>query len=172
MDPRSVFQYFARGLPPRDIPYKDLHDDEIELVLRHYGPGSDYVGGLPSWQFAIRRLGERRNVGMCDLRVGWSDEILYAGHIGYRILLPYRGHGYAERASRLLLALAERVGMEEVLITCDPDNAPSRRTLEKLNGRFEGIVTVPEKTVAYELGDREKCLFYYESAAFALPPSA
>lgn len=168
----SIFRYFTLGLPPRDIYYDDLTDGVIELSLRHYGPGSDYVGGLPSWQFVIRRKGERRTIGLCDLRVGWEDAILYAGHIGYRILLPYRGHGYAERAARLLLALADRIGMEEVLITCDPDNAPSRRTLEKLQGRYEGIIDIPEGTVAYSTGERQKCLFYYDPAAFALAEPA
>lgn len=154
------------------VRYDDLSDGIVQLRLRRYGSGSDYVGGLPCWFFSMVRVSDGRFVGLCDLRVGWREEIAYAGQIGYRVFLPYRGNGYAERASRLLLAFADRIGMTEILITCNPDNLPSRRTLERLNGRFSGIVQVPKDTPAWEAGDREKCQFYYQSGDYPLPALA
>lgn len=146
----------------------DLHDGTVMLQLRSYAYGSDYVGGLPSYFFAIREdraFGAR--MGLCDLRVGDTPELFYAGQIGYRVHAIYRGQGYARKATRLLLALAHRLDMEEILITCDPDNIASRKTLEGLGGRFAGIVTVPAESVCYASGDREKCQFYFLTKPYA-----
>lgn len=166
---------FFRGQFRQTVPqvcHDDLTDGVLYLRLRKYGRGSDYVGQLPCWFFTIVRASDGRAVGLCDLRVGWCEEIAYAGHIGYRVFTPYRGHGYAERASRLLLAFAARIDMDEILITCNPDNLPSRRTLERLDGEFAGIVQVAQDTPAWRAGDREKCQFYYQSSAYPLPDEA
>ena len=37
----------------------------------------------------------------------------------------HRGHHYAGKACKLLFQLAQRHGMEYVIITCNPDNYPS-----------------------------------------------
>ncbi|WP_244918731.1 GNAT family N-acetyltransferase [Paenibacillus dendritiformis] len=39
---------------------------------------------------------------------------------------------------RLLLAEARRIGLREVLLTCDEDNMASRRVIEKNGGRLTG----------------------------------
>ncbi len=166
---RFFREQFANTVP--QVCHDDLSDGVLYLRLRRYGRGSDYVGKLPCWFFSMVRTSDDRVVGLCDLRVGWSEEIAYAGQIGYRVFKAYRGHGYAERASRLLLAFAARIDMEEILITCNPDNLPSRRTLERLDGRFSGIVQVPRGTPAWQAGDREKCQFYYHSSDYPLPLS-
>lgn len=153
---------FGRETPP-DVSIDDLDDGVIRLKLRRYGTGTDYVGALPCWFFVMISVKTGQHVGTCDLRQGWREEIAYAGHIGYRVFTPFRGNGYAERASRLLLKLAYRLKMEEILITCNPDNLPSRRILEKLDGDFSGIVQVPKGTPAWLSGDREKCQFFYQS---------
>ncbi len=158
----------ARTASLPDVPYEDLRDDTLYLRFRRYGPGSDYVGRVPCYFYSMVRMEGHQVVGTCDLRVGWNNDILMAGHIGYRVFHAFRGHGYAEHAARLLLALAHRLDMQEVLITCDPDNGPSRRTLEKLDGRYVGIAQVPEGSAAWRAGNREKCQFYYKSADFAL----
>lgn len=156
------------GKPDRpEILYEDLATDDLQLVLTRYNYGSAYVGRLPCWFFSIYNQ-DRDLMGMCDLRWGWAEEIAYAGHIGYRIFPSYRGHGYAQAAARLLLGFAYRLKMETVLITCDPDNAPSRRTLENLKGRFDGIAEVPRGTPAWRSGDREKCQFWYKTANYKL----
>lgn len=166
---RFMTRFQALDKSTVDVP--TLNDGIIELKLISYQKGSEYVGYLPSYFFSIRQAKDTRiEVGRCDLRVGMSPEIPYAGHIGYRVWVSQRGRGYAGKASRLLMAFAHQLGMEEVLITCDPDNIPSRRTLEKLNGRFDGVVAVPESSPCFEAGDREKCQFWYQTKDFLDAP--
>lgn len=145
-----------------------LTDGLIRLRLIAYQNGSDYVGYLPTYYFSIVKAENPYiEVGRCDLRIGEAPEIKYAGHIGYRIHVSHRGRSYAKKASKLLLGFAHELGLERILITCDPDNVPSRKTLEGLDGQYEGIVTVPRDSACYRAGDRLKCQFWYDTKAFA-----
>lgn len=161
----AFFKNLLHPLHAQDTTH--LCDGEIRLLLRQYQWGSAYVGGLPSYFFSIVDAQEMRlELGRCDLRVGWHEELLYAGHIGYRVHTPYRGHHYAAKASRLLLHFAGELGLEECIITCDPNNVPSRRTLEGLGGELRATVEVPRASACYAAGDRAKCQFYYRTADF------
>jgi len=101
-----------------------------------------------------------QHIGRIRLRVGWNDDIIkFAGQIGYAVEPAFRGRRYAERACRLILPLARRHGLEQLWITCQPDNLASRRTLERLGAECAGIVDVP---VGYPLDaglERRKMCF-------------
>ena len=98
--------------------------------------------------------------GNVSLRVGnaW-DILLYLGHIGYGVNPSFRGHRYAERATRLVLPLARAHGLETLWITCNPDNHPSRRTCERLGAEMVEIVPVPSDYFLYHIGERWKCRY-------------
>jgi tagatose 1,6-diphosphate aldolase len=68
------------------------------------------------------------------------------------VLPVFRGHHYAERATRLLLPLARAHGMSELWITCSPNNPASRRTIERLGAGYVETVDVP---TTYPLPDGE-----------------
>lgn len=158
------FSQWLTSRPPLTIAIeREIRDGHLCLVLSKYVYGSDYVGYLPSYFFLIKEEATGEIVGQCDLRIGDNETIPYAGHIGYRIYAPYRGKGYAQRASRILLNLAHNLGIEDILITCDPDNLPSKKTLENLEGTYHGSFMVPEGHVCYKAGDREKCRFTYKT---------
>ena len=147
-----------------------LTDGEIALVLRHYQWGSAYVGGLPSYYFKIVDANDRhKELGNCDLRVGSHPELVYSGQVGYRVHKQHRGNHYAAKATRLMLHFAYELGMRECIITCDPDNQPSRRTLAGLGGELRATVTVPETSACYKAGDRAKCQFYFNIRDFYDP---
>jgi predicted acetyltransferase len=98
--------------------------------------------------------------GGVSLRVGREFELkMYLGHVGYHVFPPARGHHYAERAVRLLLPLARDHGMNEVWITVNPDNLPSRRTCERLGAKFIEIVNLPPDNLLYQRGETRKCRY-------------
>lgn len=103
-----------------------------------------------------------RPVGGCNLRLGHSDALYYAGNIGYKIDEPYRGRHYAGKACQLLFALARRQGMEYLIITCTPDNQASRKTCEWLGGELLEIAELPEDSdMRVEDGETRKCIYRF-----------
>lgn len=132
---------------------------DIRLEAHHAKtPGHPY----DSYDFGIYEHDMDTRVGYCDVRIGMNEELYYAGNIGYRINPPYRGHGYAYEACRLLFPLAhEKYGMDELLITCSPDNIPSNKTIQKLGCRYLTCVDVPEWHWLYQRGEKRKNIYRY-----------
>lgn len=61
----------------------------------------------------------------------------YGGHIGYDVRPSARRQGHATRMLQLALPWCRMLGIDPVLVTCDEDNEPSRRVIEKAGGVFE-----------------------------------
>lgn len=53
--------------------------------------------------------------------------------------------------------------MSYLYITCNPDNIPSRKTLEYLKGELLEIAELPEDSdMRVNDGDTEKCIFKFD----------
>jgi tagatose 1,6-diphosphate aldolase len=127
-------------------------------------PADPARGRVPAYHFWMR-VDEGFNLsvtiaGGIGLRVGRTRDLeMFAGQIGYHVYPPARGHHYAERACRLLMPLARAHGLSPIWITCNPDNAPSRRTIERLGGELIDTVPIPKDHEFYSRGEREKCRY-------------
>lgn len=147
----------------------ELGDEEFKLVLRETMPAM--AERCPAYRFEMRRRADGARLGRIELRVGRTQDLfLYTGHIGYRVEAPFRGRRYAARSCRLLAPLAMRHGLPELWITCDPDNAASRRSCELAGASFEGIVTLPTQHVFYIAGSRAKCRYRLALPLAESPP--
>jgi RimJ/RimL family protein N-acetyltransferase len=135
-------------------------------------PGDAAKGRVPHYDFWMRLHDAPREPGgvpvpppvrmggTITLRVGTTPALeRYYGHIGYHVFPPARGRHLAERACRLLLPLARRHGLRTLWITCDPANAASRRTCERLGMHFVETVAVPPTDPLYARGERAKCRY-------------
>lgn len=61
--------------------------------------------------------------------------------LGYAFRREAWGRGIATEASRAIVAMAfDVLGLRRVWASCDPDNAGSRRVLEKVGMRIEGLL--------------------------------
>ena len=77
-------------------------------------------------------------VGFLALRTRLNDWLLNeGGHIGYSVRPSRRQEGHATRALGLAVRRAAELGIERALVTCDDDNAPSARTIERNGGVYE-----------------------------------
>ena len=88
-------------------------------------------------------------------------QILVVGVIGLRrcVYPPARGNAYAERSCRLLLPLARRHGLRSLWITCNPDNAASRRTCERLGAVYVDTLPIPPEEPLFARGETHKCRY-------------
>lgn len=79
-------------------------------------------------------------VGFLNLRHVLNDFLLEeGGHIGYSIRPAARRRGHASAALGLAVAAAARLGIARALVTCEEDNAASRRTIEANGGVLEDV---------------------------------
>lgn len=138
-----------------------LKSDELWLRLDKTVEGDPARDWVPAYHFSICDLQGNR-MGTCDLRIGWNQKLYYGGHIGYRIEEEFRGRHYAGKACLLLFELAKRHGMGRLIITCNPDNLPSRRTCEYAGGELLEIAELPEDNdMRIEDGETEKCIYQF-----------
>ncbi len=136
-------------------------DGQIDLIPLHITPPSPGLGFGHEQIWRIALHDHRREIGQISYRDGESRCVYYYGHIGYHIDEPWRGNHFAEKACRLITGEIRMSGKTSVVITCDPDNIPSRKTCEHLGCELESTVKVPEDIrEKYEIGP-VKCRYIW-----------
>ena len=135
-------------------------NEEIQLLLEKTVEADPAKDWLPAYHFSICDMAGSR-MGTCDLRIGHNESVYYGGNIGYRVEEPYRGNHYAGKACRLLFHLARRHGMDRLVITCNPDNFPSRKTCEYAGGILREIADLPEDNDMRRDGETRKCIYEF-----------
>jgi tagatose 1,6-diphosphate aldolase len=146
----------AEKFPP---PPDDLFFGQVRLRFVRIIPGDpparDFV---PAYNFRILAA-DGLDVGHINFRVGDTEHVrVCAGHIGYEILEPFRGHGYALQACQAIAPFV-RSFYKAVTITCDPDNRASIRTIERLGASFTDEVPVPSYDPHFQRVSRSKKRF-------------
>ena len=143
---------------------KHLYKGEIvDLVERARVSEKASFDGVPTVFYDIYVSGSNLKVGKCDLRLKNDGFMYYYGNVGYNIKESYRGHHYAYYACKVLFKIAkEEFGLNELIITCNPDNDASYKTLKRLGGKLVEIAQIPYDHELYEKGDRFKCIFRFK----------
>ncbi len=140
---------------------KSYSNDVIEIRLASRFK-SGWINRYETYYFDIFLKGTRTRVGYIDLRMGYSEFLYYLGNVGYRIYEEYRGNHYAYQACQLLFACAKDLQIPYLIITCSPDNVASKKTLEKLEGKYMGEKKVPISHPMYLQGEKIKCIYRYD----------
>lgn len=113
--------------------------------------------------YNIIQLSNNKNIGYIDIRPTITPYLYYFGQIGYHIYPEFRGNNYAYKACLLLFELAKKeYNLNEIIITCSPDNIPSLKTLNKLNGELIETIEVPKDHELYYRKEKIKCIFKYD----------
>ncbi len=74
-------------------------------------------------------------IGTLTIRHTLNEKLEHVGgHIGYDIRPAKRGRGYGKEILRLGLKRAKGIGINNVLITCDLENIPSKKIIEANGG--------------------------------------
>lgn len=113
------------------------HQDPVAYAetLRDWGEGKSLPDGFVRTDVFWIVL-EDVVVGECHVRHALTPELeKIGGNIGYQIHPDYRNRGIATFALRKALGVTARIGMQEALVTCAPDNGASIRVIEKCGGR-------------------------------------
>ncbi len=109
------------------------HADTLDGLRMDLEQGEEARTG---WFITLRGSGEV--IGDCGWRGGPDED--GEAEIGYGLAAPYRGLGYgAEAVEGLIGWCREQPGARRLSATVLPDNAPSRRLLERLGFRPDGL---------------------------------
>ncbi|WP_323610585.1 GNAT family N-acetyltransferase [Erysipelothrix enhydrae] len=102
-----------------------------------------------------------RYVGRCEYRNEHGRDLWYYGNIGYIIYPPYRGHNFAYHACVALFDIVKSVkpGLPELIITCNPDNIASKKTILKLGGNYHSTIDIMADHELFKLGETSKEIY-------------
>lgn len=142
---------------------KPYIEGEIKLKERYRTNEVTSYDGVPTVYYDILNIENETKVGTIELRLSVKDDAYYYGHIGYNIIRQYRGNHYAYKACKLLFEIAKNeFNMDELIITCSPENLASYKTLKKLDGELIDFVEVPKNHLLYMNGEKTKYIFRYK----------
>lgn len=142
---------------------KPHRGEKVYLIEKYRTDEKSSFDGVPTVYYEIYENETHRRVGSLDLRLSIEGEMYYYGHIGYSIAKQYRGHNYAYYACKIAFEIAKNeFNMDELIITCSPENIASYKTLKKLNGELIDHVEVPREHLLYSLGEKTKYIFRYK----------
>jgi predicted acetyltransferase len=105
------------------------------------------AGKVPQVDFFLLRDGATI-LGWSGLRLRLTPNLEdIGGHIGYRIRPTERRKGYGTRILAMTLAEARKLGLSDLLLTCDSDNIGSRRIIERNGGQLASESVSPQSGV-------------------------
>lgn len=143
-DEETEFQRAVAAVPADNPTFLHFHRPGMSLVeyldaLRTRAPGIDPTPGREVPSTFLFAFVDGRIVGRASIRHTLDHPAgQMTGHIGYAVLPEFRGRGHATEILRLAIGHArEHLGIQRVLLTCDPDNHASARVIEKNGGVFE-----------------------------------
>jgi predicted acetyltransferase len=106
-----------------------------------------------------------RIVGRVSIRHRLTDFLeRVGGHIGYVVVPEFRRRGHATAILRLAVQLAHnKLGLDQVLVTCDDDNIGSIKTIENNGGVLESVISGPDL-------DKPKRRYWIDARRFDVTP--
>jgi predicted acetyltransferase len=132
------------------LAYRKINDEhyfsKYKKALENFQDYLNYLyncsqgNGLPQGEVITSTfwlIDDKEVVGVVRIR---HQEVDCAGHIGYDISPDYRNRGYGFQILKLALKKAIKIGIEEVILTCNIDNMASKKIIEKNNGKLLGTV--------------------------------
>ena len=143
----------------------EYSDGVIDLIPMHIGAPNRELGFGHEQIWKITLHNEKQEIGQISYRDGESRCVYYYGHIGYHIDHPFRGRHFAYRACRLIEQEIRLSGKTSAVITCDPDNEPSKKTCTRLGCLFERVTDVPEDIYQRFEISRQKCRYIWHLTA-------
>jgi predicted acetyltransferase len=130
----------------RALSISELERNFVEFVARErsHAEGKNLPDGyVPSTEFWL--IDGSEYIGHVSIRHQLTEHLReIGGHIGYDVRPSKRRQGYGKKILELALQKAKEMGIEKVRITCDVDNVPSRKIIERNGGVLDSEIPNPE----------------------------
>ena len=111
---------------------------ETVAKLKAWSFGEELDGWVPSSTLFL--ISNDRILGNYNLRHELTDALMiYGGSCGYSVRPTERRNGYATKMLGHAKRLGKELGLGRMLLTCNPDNTGSVRTIEKNGGVLQDV---------------------------------
>jgi len=117
--------------------HTDDYDKWLETVTKNANKETVNPSTVVSDVFFAVRESDDKIIGMIDLRHELNEFLKDFGHSGYSVRPLERKKGFATEMLRQVLVVAKQVGLKQVQLSCEKDNVPSVKTIEKNGGIYE-----------------------------------
>lgn len=121
-----------------------IEGKKIDLVLDRFFEEDQDKKIVPTFLYYVLLHNTSTIIGHCSASLGFNEQILYVGNIGFEIFPEFRGNGYAVETVLLLKKVFKVNHMNEAYITNNIDNNASIRVCEKVGAKFLKMVEIPE----------------------------
>lgn len=155
--------YLAKPSPEFEFAFRDMNDefqgqpqhreyDRFSELLRRIARDEQQPDNPAYVPMSIYWLvNEGRILGEIRFRHYLNESLQQeGGHIGYHIRPSERAKSYGTAILRLMLDELRSRSLDQVLVTCDTDNLPSARIIERNGGILQsnGISTLSGKPIS------------------------
>lgn len=131
-DAEDMFEYAGREQNTYYVFEKHTTIDDTRYAI------ANYFMAAPFGKYGVELKKEQKLIGTIDIRVN-SKQI--NGEIGYAFNARYQGKGYATEAAQKLLNLGfKTLELEKIIATCNKENTPSERVMERLGMKKEAEI--------------------------------
>lgn len=113
------------------------YEDWLQKLIDYMDIANIPAPKVPSLTYFYVREEDDCIVGMCNIRLALNDFLRKeAGHIGYSVRPTERCKHYATNMLADAMKVCDRVGIEEVLVTCDKENPASAKVITNNGGKL------------------------------------
>ena len=117
---------------------ESTYEKWLEKILSYIDIANIPEPKVPDLTYFYVRESDDRIIGMINIRLALNDFLRKeAGHIGYSVRPTERRKGYATDMLEEGLKVLERIGINEVLVSCDKDNPASAGVIKKCGGQLK-----------------------------------
>lgn len=145
--------------------FRDMGETDVEPLFRSCGEnfyqyilktqlieaGKVFTNGVIPYSIYWLVLNQTKLIGFSHIRHYLTPALrVEGGHIGYRIRPSERQKGYGKKQLHMVLQECFKLGIKDVMITCDFDNVASYKIIEANGGvRFGEAISPRSKKLVF-----------------------
>lgn len=113
------------------------YEDWLQKLIDYIDIANIPAPKVPALTYFYVREEDDCIVGMCNIRLALNDFLRKeAGHIGYSVRPTERCKHYATNMLTDAMRVCDRVGIKEVLVSCDKENPASAKVITNNGGEL------------------------------------
>lgn len=116
-------------------------EEDLQPYFQNVLKNNTTTQNREAYEFAVFLSSDDSFIGMADIEINYQNACGGCGEIGYLVLPPFWGNGYAtEMANKLIEISFKDIKLHRISASCNVNNVQSRRIMEKAGMIKEGEI--------------------------------